>query len=120
MTVSILVGPGIVAHDPTLGLVVIGALWALAGLGTAAMAPAFLSSASIVSGMSVSAALTRMSVMQTAVIFGMKWLMGQTAESSGIDLAYWLTVVTWVVAAVLAAVVMRLTRRHHAGQVSSN
>ncbi len=120
MTVSILVGPGIVAHDPTLGLVVIGALWALAGLGTAAMAPAFLSAASIVSGMSVSAALTRMSVMQTAVIFGMKWLMGQTAESNGIEVAYWLTVVTWVVAALLAAVVMRLTRRHHAGQVSSN
>lgn len=120
MTVSILVGPGIVAHDPTLGLVVIGALWALAGLGTAAMAPAFLSSASIVSGMSVSAALTRMSVMQTVVIFTMKWLMGQTAESSGIDRAYWLTVVTWAIAAVLAAVVMRLTRRHHAGQVSSN
>lgn len=120
MTASILVGPGLVVADPNSGLFVVSALWALAGLGTASMTPSFLSSASIVSGMSAAAALTRMSVMQTSLIFVMKWQMGQTAESAGIDQAYWFPVVTWVFAVVIAVIVVRLSRRHHANHVSSN
>jgi MFS family permease len=120
MMVSVLVGPGLVAADPSGALFVISALWALAGLGTASMTPSFLSSASIVSGMSAAAALTRMSVMQTTLIFAMKWLMGQTAESSGVGNAFLFPIGTWVVAVVIAVIVVRLSRRHHANQVSSN
>lgn len=120
MTVSVLIGPGLVAENPDGGLFIIGALWALAGLGTSAMTPSFLSSSSIVSGMTAAAALTRMSVMQTTLIFVMKWLMGQTAESSGIADAYWFPIGTWVAAVIVSVIVVRLSRRHHANQVSSN
>ncbi|MFM2412099.1 MAG: hypothetical protein RLZZ587_432, partial [Actinomycetota bacterium] len=74
----------------------------------------------IVSGMSAAAALTRMSVMQTVLIILMKFAMGQTAETSGIEAAYWLPVVMWIAASIVAFMVMRLSRRHHANQVSSN
>ena len=120
MTVSNIVGPSLVTKDPSAGIVVVSALWALAGLGTAAMTPSFLGAAAIVSGMSAAAALTRMSVMQTTLIFAMKFAMGQSAETNGIDGAYWFPVVSWVVAAAVAFAVMRLSRRHHADQVSSN
>lgn len=120
LTISNLVGPDLVAHDGGLGLVVVSVLWGFAGLGTAAMTPSFLGSAAIVSGMSAAAALTRMSVMQTVLIILMKFAMGQTAENSGIEAAYWLPVVMWIAASIVAFMVMRLSRRHHANQVSSN
>lgn len=120
MTTSILFGPGLVDANETSGLLVVSLLWAVSGLGTASMTPSFLSSASIVSGMSAAAALTRMSVMQTTLIFVMKWLMGQTAESAGVQQAYWFPIGTWVVAVVIAVIVVRLSRRHHANQVNSN
>lgn len=120
LTVSNVIGPSVVAQDTTTGLVIVSALWALAGLGTASMSPSFLGSAAIVSGMSAAAALTRMSVMQTVLIVAMKFAMGNTAETEGINAAYWYPVVTWVLAAIVAFVVLRLARRHHAAQVSSN
>ena len=119
MTVSVVFGPGLVAANETSGLLAVSALWALAGFGTASMTPSFLSSASIVSGMSAAAALTRMSVMQTTLIFVMKWLMGQTAESAGIQQAYAFPIATWLLAVVIAVIVVRLSRRH-LNQVSSN
>lgn len=120
MTISNLVGPSLVIDDPAAGIIIVSVLWAFAGLGTAAMTPSFLGAAAIVSGMSAAAALTRMSVMQTTLIFAMKFAMGQSAETNGIDGAYWFPVVSWVLAAVVAFAVMRLSRRHHADQVSSN
>jgi MFS family permease len=121
MTVSILVGPGLIALDETSGLVLVSFLWALAGLGTASMAPAFLSSAAIVSGMSAAAALTRMSVMQTALVIALKFSMGASAETAGVAIAMWLPVGSWIAASVVAVIVLRLSRRHHAiAQVSSN
>lgn len=119
MTTSVLVGPGLVSSNEATGLVLVSALWAVAGLGTASMTPSFLASAAIVSGMSAAAALTRMSVMQTALIFMMKYAMGQTAESVGVGQAYWFPITTWVLAVVIAVIVLRLSRRH-ANQVSSN
>ena len=120
MTIGILFGPGLIHSNETSGIVILGALWALAGLGTSAMTPSFLASAAIVSGMSAAAALTRMSVMQTTLIFVMKFAMGQTAESTNVDTAYWFTVATWILAVIVAVIVVRLSRRHHANQVSSN
>jgi len=121
MTVSIIFGPPLIAGDSTAGLVFVGFLWALAGLGTASMVPAFLSSAAIVSGMSAAAALTRMSVMQTALIIMLKFAMGSSAENFGIDLAMWLPVGAWIGASIVAVIVLRLSRRHSAlNQVKSN
>ena len=120
LTVSNLVAPSLVAQNAVTGLVVVSALWALAGLGTASMSPSFFSSVAIVSGMSAAAALTRMSVMQTVLIVAMKFSMGNTAETGGIVTAYWFPVVTWILAAAIAFVVLGLTRRHHSDQVSSN
>jgi hypothetical protein len=121
MSISILVGPAVIALDETSGLVLVSFLWALAGLGTASMAPAFLSSAAIVSGMSAAAALTRMSVMQTALIIALKFSMGASAETAGVAIAMWLPVGSWIAASVVAVIVLRLSRRHHAiAQVSSN
>lgn len=120
LTISNLVGPSLVESDPAVGLLLVSGLWAIAGLGTASMTPSFLGSASIVSGMTAAAALTRMSVMQTVLIILMKFGMGQTAESSGIEGAYWLPVIAWILASIVAFMVMRLSRRHHANYVSSN
>ena len=114
LTISNFIGPTLVESDSAFGLVVVGALWGVAGLGTAAMSPSFLGSAAIVSGMSAAAALTRMSVMQTVLITVMKFGMGQTAENQGIESAYWLPVVAWVLASIVAFMVMRLSRRHNA------
>jgi len=114
MSISILVGPTVIAVDQNGGLALVSFLWALAGLGTASMAPAFLSSAAIVSGMSAAAALTRMSVMQTALIIGLKFSMGASAETAGVAVAMWLPVGSWIAASVVAVIVLRLSRRHHA------
>ncbi len=113
MTLSILIGPAAIAQNEGVGLVLVGFLWALAGLGTASMAPSFLSSAAIVSGMSAAAALTRMSVMQTIVIIALKFAMGASAETDGVEVSMWLTVVAWIAASIVAFVVLRLSRRHH-------
>ena len=121
MTLSILIGPAAIAQNEGVGLVLVGFLWALAGLGTASMAPSFLSSAAIVSGMSAAAALTRMSVMQTIVIIALKFAMGASAETAGVEVSMWLTVVAWIAASIVAFIVLRLSRRHHATtHVSSN
>ncbi|MEN9740673.1 MAG: hypothetical protein RLZ72_939 [Actinomycetota bacterium] len=120
MTTSVLVGPSLVQANDSNGLFVVSVLWAIAGLGTASMTPSFLASTALVSGMSAAAALTRMSVMQTTLIFVMKWLMGQTAESAGVERAFWFPIGTWVIAVVIAVIVVRLARRNHANQVSSN
>lgn len=121
MSVSILVGPAAIEADPLGGLIIVSVLWAFAGLGTASMAPSFLSSSAIVSGMSAAAALTRMSVMQTALIIMLKFAMGASAEGAGVDVAMWLPVGAWISATVVAFIVLRLSRRHHATtHVSSN
>lgn len=121
MSISLVVGPTVIAVDETGGLAFVSFFWALAGLGTASMAPAFLSAAAIVSGMSAAAALTRMSVMQTALIIGLKFSMGASAETAGVAVAMWLPVGSWIAASVVAVIVLRLSRRHHAiAQVSSN
>jgi hypothetical protein len=71
--------------------------------------------------MSAAAALTRMSVMQTALIIMLKFAMGSSAENFGIDLAMWLPVGAWIAASVVAVIVLRLSRRHSAlNQVRSN
>jgi ABC-type Fe3+-siderophore transport system permease subunit len=71
--------------------------------------------------MSAAAALTRMSVMQTAVIIALKFAMGSSAENAGVELSMWLPVGAWIAASVVAVIVLRLSRRHHAiAQISSN
>lgn len=112
MTASVLWGPGLVEADANTGLFLVSVLWAVAGLGTASMTPSFLASAAIVSGMSAAAALTRMSVMQTTLIFVMKFAMGNTAQEAGVEQAFWFPIGTWVVAVLIAVIVVRLSRRH--------
>lgn len=99
---STLFGPSLAALDPTTGLVAVCALWAVAGLGAAPVTPTFLTSATLVSGMSTAQAMARISILEMVLIIVIKFLMGNVAETAGVGVAYIVPISAWVAAAAIA------------------
>ncbi len=102
LTASTLLGPSLTADGSFAGLVAISALWALAGLGAAPVTPSFLASATLVSGMSTAQAMARISILEMGIIIVMKFAMGNVAQASGVGVSYWIPIVSWLSAAVIA------------------
>jgi MFS family permease len=102
LTASTILGPTLTESGSTAGLIAVSALWALAGLGAAPVTPTFMSAATLVSGMSTAQALARISILQMGTIILMKFLMGNTAEASGVGVAYWYPVAAALAAAAIA------------------
>lgn len=117
LTASTLFGPALTAGGSTSGLIAISALWALAGLGAAPVTPSFLSSATLVSGMSTAQALARISILQMGTIIVLKFVMGNVAENSGVGVAYWIPVVSWSLAVIVALWAYGLHKKHAATPV---
>jgi MFS family permease len=99
---STIFGPTLTADGSLSGLIAISALWAVAGLGAAPVVPTFLASATLVSGMSTAQAMARISILEMALIIGIKFGMGNVAEASGIGTAYWIPISAWIIAAGIA------------------
>lgn len=114
---STVFGPTLTADGSPSGLIAISALWALAGLGAAPVTPTFLSSATLVSGMSTAQAMARISLLEMGLILVIKFFMGHVAQVSGVGVAYWIPITSWLVAAVIAMWAWGLAKKQAAETV---
>lgn len=105
-------GPALASDRSVNGLIGICAFWALAGLGAAPIVPTFLSSASIVSGMSTAQAMARISLLEMWIIIAVKMVMGNVAETDDVGTAFWIPIGSWILASVISVIAGRLARRH--------
>lgn len=110
---SLMVAPTLIEANPVVGVIVLSALWALAGFGTAALVPSYFSATNTVPHMTTGAVMSRIIIVEMAVMTVAKILMGATAEGFGISVAYWGVIGAWVVTSVIAAYVGRLEPASH-------
>lgn len=111
--VSLAISPALIESNPIVGVVVLSALWAFAGFGTAALVPSYFSATNTVPHMTTGAVMSRIIIVEMAVMTVAKILMGATAEGFGISVAYWGVIVAWVITSIIAAYVARLEPARH-------
>lgn len=106
---SLIVAPALIVSDPVLGVVVLSALWAVAGLGTAALVPSYFSATNTVPHMTTGVVMSRIIILEMGIMTVAKIVMGASAEDWGITTAYWGVIIAWVVTSVIAGYVGRLS-----------
>lgn len=114
MLAGLLIAPPIALHDPILALLVISAFWIVAGLGCAPMVPSFFSAAGHVKGMNTAAVLSRMSLVNSIIVIGAKYLMGAMAEGVGLAVALLVPTASFFIAGLIAGAVVKRAKRREA------
>lgn len=107
LALSVMFAPMLTAINPIFGLILTAFLWGLAGLGLAAVSPAFFSAAGHIPGVSTSWAVSRLSLFNSSVAIFAKAFMGATVEGYGLALAFFFPIVLAIGSGVIAGIFAR-------------
>lgn len=107
---GVLLGPGLLQQNPLGGLLAVCFFWMLAGLGSAALVPAFFTAAGHVKGLSTAQALSRMSFMNTLIFMAGKSAFGALAQQD-LKTAMLTPLITFVVVGVVSGLVVKTAKR---------
>lgn len=104
LALSAMFAPMLVSVSSGLGLMVTMVLWGLAGLGLAAVSPAFFSAAGHVPGVSTSWAVARLSLFNSSIAIFAKAFMGAAVEGVGLSLAFFFPIILAVGSGIIAGI----------------
>jgi hypothetical protein len=90
--------------SPNLGLLLTMILWGVAGLGLAAVSPAFFAAAGHVPGVSTSWAVSRLSLFNSTIAIFAKAIMGATVEGVGLSVAFFFPITLAIGAGIIAGI----------------
>ena len=111
LALTAIFAPMLTAISPSLGLLISALLWGLAGLGLAAVSPAFFSAAGHVPGVSTSWAVSRLSLFNSMVSIGAKTVMGALVEGVGLSLAFFFPILLAIGSGVIAGQFAKKARK---------
>jgi hypothetical protein len=114
MLAGVLIGPPIAEHDPVLALIVTISFWAVAGLGVSPMVPSFMSAGGYVKGMPTAAVISRMSLTNSVIVMGAKYVMGALAQGVGLAAAMAFPIICFFIAGIAAGEVAKRAKRKDA------
>jgi fucose permease len=109
LLISAFAGPALAQINPIYGLVIVSFLWIFVGLGVAPMVPSYYTAAGYVQGLTTSQVLARISLIIQVSMLLAKVLMGATAQSLGLIIAFMLPGVSLIIAGLVAAKAARRT-----------
>jgi len=107
MTIAVVLGTILAGISPVLALAATAIFWVTAGLGTGPQVPSVFSNAGSVEGMTTAQAMSRMSLMNSTIILGIKVVLGAVAQGIGVPFVFGLPIMSFVAAAVIAGYVVR-------------
>mgnify|MGYP000013444821 CR=1 FL=1 len=107
MTIAVVLGTILAGISPVLALAATAIFWVTAGLGTGPQVPSVFSNAGSVEGMTTAQAMSRMSLMNSTIILGIKVVLGAVAQGIGVPFVFGLPILSFVAAAVIAGYVVR-------------
>jgi hypothetical protein len=103
MTGGIAIAFWLVSVSPTIAVLALSALWALAGFGLAALGPTAIAETSKIPGVSGAHALAMLSFTAQLSAIGAKILMGAIAQEANVYVAFIVPVIFFAVGAILAS-----------------
>jgi MFS family permease len=111
LALAIILGTALAGVSPMLAFGVTAIFWVTAGLGTGPQVPSFFSNAGNVDGITTAQAMSRMSLINSTIILGIKVLMGAIAQGFGVPMVFALPVVSFIGAAFISGYVVRRAKR---------
>ena len=111
LTLTAVFAPMITAVSPSLGMLLASLLWGVAGLGLAAVSPAFFSAAGHVPGVSTSWAVSRLSLFNSMVSIGAKTVMGALTQGVGLSMAFFFPITLAIGSGIIAGLFASRARK---------
>ena len=108
---GIILGPLISQTNQVLGLLVLCALWGIAGFGVGPQVPSVFTAGGNVMGLTTAQALSRMSMMNMFLMLGAKFIMGALAQQN-LQAAFFFPASTLMLAGIIAAFVVKRAKRN--------
>jgi MFS family permease len=115
---GVLIGPILTQQNQLLGLLTVCFFWLLVGLGSAAMVPSFFSAAGHVKGLATAQALSRMSFVNTVILFVGKGSFGALAQQD-LQLAMLTPAITFVIVGLISGFVVKTAKRREKEMVEA-
>lgn len=111
LALTAIFAPMITDISPSLGMLVASLLWGVAGLGLAAVSPAFFSAAGHVPGVSTSWAVSRLSLFNSMVSIGAKTVMGALTQGVGLSMAFFFPITLAIGSGIIAGLFASRARK---------